>query len=119
MNTALWDWVAFSLGSTAGIIYLQVKRTKLGELTRSMTRQLEQARKDGPLADWARHMSVTVITNTGSSFSTTFAELHTSEARNFRLWNGPLQVSIWHDQDHDTVQFRDAIDTTHADDARG
>lgn len=51
--------------------------------------------RDAALAEWCRHMSLTVVTVTGSVFSTTFAELQASEVSEFRNWNVPLQVTVW------------------------
>lgn len=65
---------------------------------RKLRAAIAQAGADAPLADWCRHMSLTVWTHTGSVFQTTFAELQASEHAAFRNWNVPIQVSIWSDQ---------------------
>lgn len=63
-------------------------------------KQLEH-QLDAPLAEWCRHMSLTVVTVTGSVYSTTFAELQASEVPNIRNWNVPIQVTVWSDLEDD------------------
>jgi hypothetical protein len=72
-------------------------RLQLQAATADMRGKLVDHGQDAPLAEWCRHMSLTVITVTGAVFSTTFAELQASEAPTFRQWNVPTQVVVWSD----------------------
>lgn len=75
--------------------------------------------RDAVLADWCRHMSLTVVTVSGAVFSTTFAELQSSEAPMFRNWNVPTQVTVWSDQADDTLLAEVPQDTVLQDEANG
>jgi len=76
-------------------LWMRHQRRKLQAATREMRAQLDG--QDAALAEWCRHMSLTVITVTGAVFSTTFAELQASEAPTFRQWNVPTSVTVWSD----------------------
>lgn len=72
-------------------------RLQLQAATHDMRARLDDHKQDAPLAEWARHMSLTVVTHTGTVFSTTFAELAASDVPEFRNWNVPVQVTVWSD----------------------
>lgn len=78
-------------------LWMRHWRLKLQEATADMRGKLEEHRLDAPLAEWCRHMTLTVWTHTGSVFQQTFAELAASDVPEFRNWNVPIQVSIWSD----------------------
>lgn len=87
MTGILTVWAVFSVlaGMAAGR-YITARRRLLRTLA-----------EDAALAEWCRHMSLTVVTHTGTVFSTTLPELQASEAPLFRSWNVPVQVTMWSD----------------------
>lgn len=93
--------VGASGGASLGLLY---RRRVLGGLLReiaAMQHSVARAAMDAPLAEWCRHMSVTVVAHSGAVFSSTFAELQASEAPLLRQWSIPVSVTIWSDLDHD------------------
>jgi hypothetical protein len=78
-----------------GVLWLY--RRRLRRATDRMVEATARAGADAPLAEWCRHMNLTVITHTGTVFATTFAELQASEAPTFRNWNVPVQATVWSD----------------------
>lgn len=93
-------WASFALCwviTVSGWFWMRSWRLKLQAATADMRARLDDRGSDGALAEWARHMSLTVITVTGAVFSTTFAELQASEAPTFRQWNVPTNVTVWSD----------------------
>jgi len=93
-GSAALMWVITALAYA----FMRHWRLQLQAATREMRGQLEQHRQDAPLAEWARHMSLTVVTHTGTVFSSTFPELAASDVPDFRNWNVPVQVTVWSDQ---------------------
>jgi len=97
-TSAYWTSFAVMWAVTifgAFVIRYWIRRLRMA--TAEMIDRAESARADAPLAEWCRHMSLTVITHTGTVFSTTFAELQASEAPTFRNWNVPMQITVWSD----------------------
>jgi len=88
----LWACVFTAAGTAMTVQQIRCNRT-----TRTARALLRQSAEDAPLAEWCRHMSLTIVTVSGSVFSTTLAELQSSEAPTFRQWNVPTQVTLWSD----------------------
>lgn len=91
--------VGASVGASGGLLY---RRRVLGGLLREiavMQREVAQAAMDAPLAEWCRHMSVTVVAHNGAVFTSTFAELQASQAPLCRQWSIPVSVTIESDLD--------------------
>lgn len=87
--------VGASLGTTVTLAY---RRRTLGRLLRKvavMSSTLEVITKDAVLADWCRHMQLTVVTVSGKVFSSSLADLQASEVPDYRNWNVPVQVVLW------------------------
>ena len=99
MNTLWFDATALIAGAVACAAWLRCKAAE--RRTRTMAHLLAGTDQDRALADWCRHMSLTVVTHTGSVYSTTLAELNASEASDFRNWNVPIQITLWSDLDDD------------------
>lgn len=87
---------ATCMSSVVATLWLQVRRNRRVRLAGQV---LGRACEDAPLAQWCRHMSLTVVTHTGTVFSTSLAELAVSDAPEFRSWNVPIQVCLWSDLD--------------------
>ena len=95
MSTMTAVSVAACLLSFGAISVLAALMWRRATLDRTALRQNIE---DAALADWTRHMAVTVVTHTGSIWSMTLPELHASEHGDFRSWEKPLSVSIWSDR---------------------
>lgn len=99
MNTTFWGTIApaWVIALGAGFLWKGARRRE-AQARAELRRRLVDQPKDAVLAEWCRHMSLTVITVTGAVFSTTLGELQASEAPTFRTWNVPTSVTIWSDQ---------------------
>lgn len=123
MNTpdfVYWASAALMWPITA-VAYMWMRhwRLQLQEATADMRGKLDAHQQDAPLADWCRHMSLTVITASGTVFSTTFAELQASEVPIFRNWNAPKQVTVWSDQADEELIVEARAATALQDEANG
>ena len=81
-----------SLGTTSVLAALMWRRATLDRTA------LRQSIEDAALADWTRHMAVTVVTHTGGIWSMTLPELQADPHGDFRSWEKPLSVSLWSDR---------------------
>lgn len=97
-DAVYWTSAALMWAVTiSAYLWMRHWRLQLQAATVDMREKLQEHRQDAPLAEWARHMSLTVVTVTGAVFSTTFAELQASDVPEFRNWNVPQQVTVWSD----------------------
>jgi len=86
------------LVTTLAYAYMRHWRIQLKAATADLQQKSAQASVDAPLADWCRHMNLTVTAHTGTMFSVTFAELQGSQHPVFRIWNVPKQIIVWSDR---------------------
>jgi hypothetical protein len=92
-------WLIWGAGVVCGVIW--VLGVRAWHAMHGRPRHAPHA--DTILAEWCRHMSLTVLTVSGAVFSTTFGELAASDDPSFRTWNVPLQVTVWSDQADDVL----------------
>lgn len=98
--TGLWWILASTLsGATASMVWLYGRAHMLDGRTRALAHLLAGAGDDAELANWCRHMSLTVVTHTGTVYSTTLEELSASDVPGWRCWNRPMQITVWSDLD--------------------
>ncbi len=99
--------IALLVGASVGAsVALAYRRRTLGRLIRQVAGfrdTLDQAAVDAALADWCRHMNLTVIGVSGAEFTTSLAQLHESEAPTMRSWNVPISVTVWSDRESDLI----------------
>lgn len=79
-----------------GISGLILSGSLYARMVRRIRRTIGAMEDDATLGRWARHMNITVITVTGTEFTTNLAELRTAHASDFRTWNVPVSVTLWH-----------------------
>lgn len=105
MNGVYWAsfLVMWAISAAAAWIMIYYRRKLLAALNDN-AHIATRGGTDAGLAEWCRHMSLTVVTHTGVVFSTTFAELHASPASTFRNWNVPVQVTVWSDLDDEAIR---------------
>lgn len=97
-DVAYWASAALMWAVTGGAYaWMRHWRLQLQEAAESMRAQLYDHKRDAALAEWCRHMSLTVITVSGSVFTITFEELQASAEPEFRNWHVPVQVTVWSD----------------------
>jgi hypothetical protein len=95
-DTVYWASAAMMwLATSIAWVWMRHWRLQLQAATAEMNGLLPAARENAQFADWARNMSLTVITVSGAVFSATLPELAASEAPIFRSWNVPVQVTLW------------------------
>lgn len=105
--------------TTLAYVWMRSWRLQLQAATADMRAKLVDHEQDAPLAEWCRHMSLTVVTVSGAVFSTTFAELQASEAPTFRNWNVPVQVTVWSDQADEELTAEARVAAATQDEANG
>lgn len=112
MIAAISAGLGVVIGSAAWIL-----GTRAWHSRRPVPPALSFGLEDVELLEWCRHMSLTVITHTGATFSTTLPELARSEAPTFRSWNVPVQVIVWSVLDEEA--YASVITTPVTDDVHG
>lgn len=91
MISILWGWAAASVAAAGTLMCVQAVRHR-------WTPPPAPGAEDLALADWCRHMHITVITVTGTEFSMNLAAMRNSDASDFRSWNVPVSVTLWSDR---------------------
>ena len=92
--TGIWMLASLVCAGASCGFYVKARRA-----ARVMMKSVQEGAQDAPLAAWCRHMHLTVITVTGTEFTTSLAELQAGEVSTARTWNVPVSVTLWSDLD--------------------